>query len=86
MSNEIDVFKRSMKDFYVWVGELKTGDTVGVYERAPQRFVHTAKVRITTTGRIYIDDYKRVDWSRSDWIRISGAGTRFIGPVPRAAT
>jgi hypothetical protein len=74
--------KQLPEEWRVWIDSLKTGDTVALVDtsRGP---TCTVVVRRTPTGKLYVQGYGRLDWSRQHSYEIPGAGRRFLAPVPR---
>jgi hypothetical protein len=74
-----------------WVKTLKTGDVVLVCHSHNGRSIFRASVRVTPTGKVFLDTNRTGQHSRTDWgmeqVTYSpGGGDRTIVPLPPELT
>ncbi len=81
--SDIVVQKMSHADWSAWVKTLKTGDVVIVCYYAGGRAIYKATVRVTPTGKVFLEGRRdRLDWGKHQSTSTPGGGERFIAPLP----
>lgn len=81
----ITVKRPDMDEWKAWTSTLKTGDVVLVCEYPSNRSIYKVDVRVTPTGKVYLNDRHsrdRKDWAKNMVTSTPGGGDRFIVPLP----
>lgn len=77
------VEKMPRDEWAAWVKNLKTGDVVIVCYYAGGQAIHKAAVRVSPTGKVFLDGRRdRTDWGKYQRTTTPGGGDRFIAPLP----